>query len=57
MEEALYEIVLLRQFTRLPITGALPDETNDPQLPEPAGNAQSGHADVRGGAPTCMYTD
>ena len=27
MEEALYEIVPLRQFARLPMTGALPDET------------------------------
>lgn len=27
MEEALYEIAPLRQFARLPITGALPDET------------------------------
>jgi len=27
MEEALYEIVPLRQFARLPLTGALPDET------------------------------
>ena len=27
MEEALYEIVPMRQFARLPLTGALPDET------------------------------
>ena len=27
MEEALYEIVPLRQFARLPLTGSLPDET------------------------------
>jgi IS5 family transposase len=27
MEEALYEIVPLRQFARLPMTGAMPDET------------------------------
>ena len=48
MEDLLYEVESVRRFAGLRLSGSLPDETTNPELPSPAGDAGLGDGVVRG---------
>ena len=48
MEDLLYEVESVRRFAGLKLSGPIPDEDDDPELPAPSGASRTGAGSVRG---------